>query len=163
MSSAVLVDTNVPLVANGKATQAAPECVSACVDALLCVRERRCLLLDEGGLILEEYRRNLSPSGEPGAGDAFFKWLWDNQSNTKRCRTFQITADQDRGFTEFPSDPDLAGFDGSDRKFVAVALASALSPPVMNASDSDWWEHRAALKRHGVQVEFLCPELMSKG
>lgn len=63
-------------------------------------------------------------------------------------------------FAEFPADANLAGFDRADRKFVAVALASGDSPPIVNATDSDWWLFREALQRHGVQVEFLCPELM---
>ncbi|HSU82609.1 MAG TPA: hypothetical protein VLR69_09330, partial [Thermoanaerobaculia bacterium] len=57
-------------------------------------------------------------------------------------------------------DPDLAAFDPSDRKFVAVAVASGEQPEILNASDTDWWHHREALSRHGVEVRFLCPQLM---
>jgi len=31
-------------------------------------------------------------------------------------------------------------------------------PPILNAVDSDWWHHQDALARHGVRVEFLCPD-----
>ncbi len=97
-------------------------------------------------------------------GDAFFKWLWNNQVNPACCRQIKIVPDPlgDRVFEEFPDDPDLAGFDRSDRKFVAVALASEESPPILNASDTDWWEVRDALARHGVYPRFLCPELMTQ-
>jgi len=119
--------------------------------------------MDYGDLILGEYRRNLNPSGQAGPGDAFFKWLWNNQGNADQCRRVDITPDDDGSFTEFPDDPELKRFDRNDRKFVAVALASGSVPPVLNASDPGWWEHRVALQRHGVRIEFLCPELMKDG
>ena len=154
------MDTNVAVVANGQADQAGPECVAACVRALRQIQEARRLLLHDGYLIIEEYRDNLSASGQPGPGDAFFLWLWNNQANQRHCRTVPITEDPDRGFEQFPDDPRLASFDSSDRKFVAVALASGTNPTVLNASDTDWWRHRTELRRHGVEIDFLCPELM---
>ena len=63
---------------------------------------------------------------------------------------------------EFPEDSDLADFDWNDRKFVAVACAAGTSPPILNASDTDWLRHHEALGRHGVRVNFLCPELMRR-
>lgn len=154
MRPAVVMDTNVAIVANRRTPQAGDGCVEACIAELVDLRERRRLLLDEAGLILEEYRRYLSPSGQPGTGDAFFKWLWSNQANPEHCR--QVRAE------EFPDDPALARFDRADRKFVAVAIASGERPPILNATDRDWWEHRQALSRHGVEVRFLCPELMGR-
>lgn len=159
--AAVVMDTNVGVVANGRAPHAGIECVSSCVGALIEIRERHHVLLDDRGLILDEYRRHLSPSGQPGPGDAFFKWLWDNQWNPEHCHQVPVTpVSGRRGFEEFPEDPDLATFDPSDRKFVAVALASGGQPEIFNASDTDWWHHREALSRHGVKVCFLCPQLM---
>jgi hypothetical protein len=155
------MDTNVAIVANGKTPQAGNQCVSTCISTLLDLREHHRLLLDAEGLILEEYRRHLSPAGQPGPGDAFFKWLWSNQSNPEYCRQVSIGPEVDgRGFQEFPDNPDLEGFDRSDRKFVALAIASEESPPILNAADTDWWEYREALSRNGVEVRFLCPELM---
>lgn len=55
----------------------------------------------------------------------------------------------------------LENFDLTDRKFVAVALASGVDPPINNASDTDWWEFRDALARHRVTINFLCQELMT--
>lgn len=159
--TAVVIDTNVGVVANGMYPKAGLDCVESCITALDDAR-RRVVLVDDGFHIFREYRRHLSGSGQPGAGDAFFKWLWDNQGNRKYCRQVTITpvADTDGDFDEFPDDPALTGFDRSDRKFVAVALASGASPSILNASDGDWWTFRGPLANHGVQVTFLCPELM---
>jgi hypothetical protein len=66
----------------------------------------------------------------------------------------------ERGFEEYPDDPDIAAFDPSDHKFVAVALAGPQPAVVLNAVDTDWWEHRAALTRNKVNIEFLCPDAM---
>ncbi len=38
--NASVVDTNVPVVANGKSAQADPDCVIACIKALTDIRER---------------------------------------------------------------------------------------------------------------------------
>jgi len=155
-----IMDTNVAIVANGRSPQAGISCVENCIAQLLDIRERSRMLIDESGLILEEYRRHLSPSGQPGPGDAFFKWLWSNQANQEYCLQVPITPSEERGFEEFPSDPELAQFDRADRKFVAVALASGESVQILNASDTDWWIYRDALSQHGITVNFICPELM---
>jgi hypothetical protein len=160
MKAAVVMDTNVAVVANGKAPQAGDPCVENCITTLIDVRDSHRVFLDEQGLILDEYRRRLSPSGQPGPGDAFFKWLWDNQGHLDHCRQISITPIKGGNFEEFPDDPDLARFDPADRKFVAVAIASGEQPPILNASDTDWWAHRASLNRHGIEIRFLCPELM---
>lgn len=158
----VVVDTNVGLVANGKAEQASPECVLTCIDRFERIREKEKVLLDDGMYILHEYMSNLSMSGQPGMGDAFMKWVWENQANPGHCLQIHITPKEPGSddFEEFPNDPDLRDFDMSDRKFVAVSIASGLNPPVLNASDKDWWEYRKPLERNGVQIDFLCPELM---
>lgn len=159
----VVVDTNVPVVANGHHENASLSCIEACIDALMQAR-LSAVLVDDTYLIFDEYRRHLLQAGQPGLGDAFFRWLWDNQANPACCRQIKIVPDRlgDRVFEVFPDDPDLAGFDRSDRKFVAVALASEECPPILNASDKDWWEVRDALARHGVYPRFLCPELMAQ-
>lgn len=157
MTKEVVVDTNVAKVANGEAEQAGSSCVTRCIDELLDLRRHRRVVLDQGGEILEEYERNLDFSGA-NPGDEFYRWLWFNQGTCSR--KVPITADPSRGFREFPDDPDLKGFHRKDRKFVAVALASGAGPEILNASDTDWWNHREPLRRHGVEIKFLCPELM---
>ena len=158
--SDLVIDTNVAVVANGKTEQADPTCILECVARLRQLRSENVLLLDNRNLILDEYRKNLHPSGQPGPGDSFFKWLFENQENPKHCRKVAITPHPDRGFEEFPVDPSLSSFDRDDRKFVAVALAGGTGPRVLNASDTDWWLFRRSLQEHGVDVDFICPELM---
>lgn len=160
VKSAVIVDTNVAVVSNGETEQASLECQRRCISKLVECRTDHRVLLDDHGLILAEYRNNLRSSGQPGTGDAFFKWLFENQGNTQICVKVAIEFHCVRGFASFPDDPVLANFDADDRKFVAVALESGFSPPVINASDRDWWEVRDDLERWGVRVMFLCPELM---
>lgn len=157
---AVVIDTNVAVVSNGEAGQAGLVCIRTCISKLVEVRENHRVLLDDKGLILTEYRRNLHLSGQPGAGDAFFKWLFENQANVENCLKVPVATHCERGFRDFPDEPALSGFDADDRKFVAIALASGLSAQVFNASDTDWWDFRYELERCGVTVVFLCPELM---
>ena len=157
----VIVDTNVPVVSNGGHERAGIPCIRLCIARLTGIREKGRLLLDDKGLMIREYQNRLSFAGQPGPGDAFFKWLHDNQANLESCRKVEVTINTDREFDEFPDDPHLSAFDRSDRKFVAVALASGTSPEILNASDTDWWHHGQALQAHGVNVVFLCPELMA--
>jgi len=161
MKPAVVIDTNVFVVANGKHDKAGTKCERACINALRAAR-RKIILLDDSYEIFDEYRRNVAGSGQPGIGDAFFKWLWYNQANPDHCRLIAITpvAGSEVDYAEFPSDSDLKAFDVDDRKFVAVALASKMKPAILNASDTDWWNFRECLARNGVKVKFLCPELM---
>ena len=158
----VVLDTNVAVVSNGNETeQAGLDCVENCGAALTRIRESQILLVDDRGSIFAEYRNRLSPSGQPGIGDAFFKFIWENQANERHCRKVAITPNGERGFDEFPDDPDLAGFDSDDRKFAAVAIAAGSAPKILNAADRrSWWIYRQELRRHGVEVDFLCPDLM---
>ncbi len=154
----VVIDTNVPVVANGKSQQASPECVINCVRRLNEVKQKGKLILDDKWLILREYMNNLRSSGEPDVGDAFLKWVLTNYTNPQRCEMVRITpknSDQ-TDFVEFPSDPALAGFDKDDRKFIAVALAHPDRPPILQAVDVQWWQMRDALNQAGVRIEFLC-------
>jgi len=115
-------------------------------------------VLDAQDLILGEYLRNLSRRGQPGVGDAFLKWILTNQWNPNRCALVHIHAleGDGRGFEEFPQDLSLDGFDRDDRVFVAVALAHPERPPILEATDTDWWHYRQALRANGVAIKFLC-------
>ena len=157
----VVIDTNVAVVANGSHVPASVQCVTACIDALLAA-QGGIVLVDDTYQIFDEYRRHLSHSGQPGVGDAFFRWLWNNQANPASCRQVPITPSDPgrRVFEEFPDDPALAEFDRKDRKLVAVALASGEYPWILNATDSDWRDFSKALKTHGIRTRFLCPDLL---
>jgi hypothetical protein len=159
---AVVVDTNVPVAANGMANHVNEDCVIHCVERIKQVRKMELLLLDDGMRILQEYMDYLSPSGQPGFGDIFMKWVWNNQANPKHCKIISITEVAEKPyFREFPNDDELDAFDPSDRKFVAVAKGSGLNPPILNATDTDWWNFKEPLHRHGIEIEFICPESMT--
>ena len=159
--TAFVVDTNVPVVANGRSEQADPDCVLACIDALASIVDGGIVVLDDAMLILSEYLANLRLAGQPGPGDAFLKWLWSVQADSRHCERVHVSSRQgaEDDFEEFPSDPALDDFDRSDRKFVAVALASRHEPSVLNAVDSDWWGYGRPLRRHGIRIRNLCPHI----
>ena len=158
----VIVDTNVPKVANGQreAPHATPQCIATCTDWIHNILTQYVLVLDDNWHILGEYSRQLRSKGHPGVGDAFLKWVLTNQCNPNHCKQVHITKDVHRGYAEFPNDLDLGSFDSSDRKFVAVARSHPDHPPILNAVDADWWDYRGALERHGIRIEFLCPDHM---
>ena len=161
-----VVDTNVPVVANGRSPQASPACVIACVQNIQAIQTQHILVLDSEYEIFNEYKMSLKPAGQPGVGHAFLKWLLTNQANPQRCEHVKITPIAGQAgltFAEFPNqDEALIGFDYSDRKFAAVALAHPEKPPVVNAVDTDWWDYKRALEKHGLEIEFLCLDEMNK-
>jgi len=163
ISPSYIIDTNVLVVANGKYAKADYKNVFDCQQFLDDAR-RKMISIDSLGLILKEYFSHANRSGEPGIGDAFARWLWENQYVISRCEMVDIIPDDkgEKGFYEFPDDEDLKTFDMDDRKFVAVAIKSRFEPIICNATDSDWFEHEEHLKRHGVKVLFLCPGLIKK-
>jgi hypothetical protein len=161
--SAFVVDVNVAIVANGnQSPQADIKCRSACMAMLQEIVENGVVVLDDGMRILNEYMSRLSLRGQPCVGDLFMKWVWENQAVENRCERVCLAPIENAEcmFQEFPDDPALQGFDRSDRMYVAVARASQKKPAILNAVDTDWWEHRVALKRNGVRLRFLCPQHM---
>lgn len=164
----VIVDTNVAVVANGHSPQASPACVDRSIGAISDVMSHLGLILDDNWHILTEYMNNLNESGQPGLGDAFGKWVLTNWMNARHCQlvpiTPHLTDDGRNSFEEFPKGTPLHRFDPSDHKFVAVAVAYKRifdeMPAILNAVDTDWWEHHHAFTTHNIQIEFLCPEAM---
>jgi len=158
-----VVDTNVPVVANGGSVQASKTCVLSCIAELIALQKGGRLVIDNDWRILKEYIANLRSQGQPGPGDAFLKWVLTNSTKPRYCEQVQITptADQ-RGFREFPLDRSLSTFDPEDRKFVAVSVAHPGHPPILQAVDASWWPYRDALAANGVTVQFLCPDEMKR-
>jgi len=156
-----VVDTNVATTANGANPGAPPACVVASGKALYQVMQRGHVFLDAGGRIVAEYRDNLSARGQPGPGDAFFKWLLTFEWNEKRVTRVAITP-CDRGdgedYEELAPPPKGVRYDPSDRKFLAVAAAHSEHPPILQSFDSKWWGWRGALDQAGVRVVFLCED-----
>lgn len=156
-SKAVVIDTNVGIVANSKA-DVSEACELTCIQRLKEVTKNGHLVLDAGGQIFAEYLRYLSLSGEPGVGDAFMRWVNDHQHDEKSCTLVPLTVRPDGQIVEFPTRQSLAGFDPSDEKFVAVAATHPDKPPIQVAVDRGWVRHRDALAEVEVEIEFLCPD-----
>jgi hypothetical protein len=78
------VDTNVAKTAN-LATQPDPasdvpdDCVLSCISAIEHVIKKKGLVMDAGDEIFDEYRQQLSMSGQPGMDDSFMKWMHDHR------------------------------------------------------------------------------------
>ena len=153
---AFVVDTNVAVVANGSSGHVDEHCESACVDALSAVVDHGVVIVDEIGLIFDEYLGRLS-FGSPGMGGVFLKHVNDHQYGGGRVRRVPIApAGDDRGFEELPPN----SFDRSDRKFLATAVAGGAE--VLNATDSDWAEHRTLTDALGGALRQLCPRDAAK-
>lgn len=153
----VVIDTNVLLVASQRHQAVSPQCVRACVERLERVRRTERVVIDDAFRMLGEYQNKLDANHGKGVGEAFLKWLLQNQTNPKRVQRVTLTERARDDYAEFP-DPALAAeFDPPDRKFVAVAHARPSKPPVLQATDSKWLRWRERLQAHGVRVEFLCP------
>ena len=166
---AVIIDTNVMVVANGKtaAPQANQKCIIRCRARLAeIMRGSEIILLDDKKRIIQEYRRNLNQKGR-GFGDRFWQELlrimWRQGEGQQKVIRVQITplAGNGTDFEDLPNDDmSLKNFHKKDRKFVAVALAyqrdSGQEAPILIADDSDWEEFRDALAAHGVRVDSIC-------
>ena len=152
-----VVDTNVAIVANGRADEArgsrqpSVDCRLAAVEFLEALLRRGRIVVDSDGEIQSEYRRHLNPSGEPGVGDRFYREVLNRGGRIDRV---VLVVRPDGSYAAFPDDPALEGFDRSDRKFAAAARLS--KAPVANSVDSDWLDYRAALAGHGIAVDFVC-------
>lgn len=152
-----VVDTNVPIVANGRDDgihPPSPDCQDATVRFLRRIlKNKEQIILDNGGEILAEYRneRRLRSSGQPGVGDRFYHEVLLNKTQVERV---DLPKRGDGEYRDLPQDVIDSGFDRSDRKF--AALAKRESAPVVNAVDSDWLNARDLLAANGIRVEFLC-------
>lgn len=153
-----VVDTNVPIVANGGIDDGEGRgppsiaCRQAAVEFLIKVLAEGRIVLDIAGDIQAEYRRKLSPSGQPGVGDQFYRVVINSAPSVVERVELPKTANGD--FADFPPDARLEKFDLSDRKFAALSRRECI--PVFNATESDWLEHRTALAANGIEVRFLC-------
>lgn len=165
---AVIIDTNVLVVANGKdaAPQATRKCVVLCRARLAKIfRGSEKVLFDDKKRITDEYKANLNEKGR-GHGDRFWleltRRMWREQERFIRVRITPL-AGNGTDFEEFPNDDtSLKDFHKKDRKFVAVAIAyqrnSGQEAPILKADDSGWEEFRDALATHGVRVDSICED-----
>ena len=165
--TACVVDTNVLVAANGWGTHADQKCHERCVEELERIKKHCVVVVDCDGRIIEEYmkqsfrtprRAGQALNRPPGAGDKFFKHVFDNGYKPARVRRVRITPTDDdgRGFEELP----VNRLDRADRKFLATAVVG--NAPILNATDSDWDEQKELTTKVGVEVRQLCPQHASK-
>lgn len=152
-----VVDTNVPIVANGGAdpNNARPPSISCRIAAVTFLKELLgvgTVLLDLEGQIQEEYRSYLRPSGQPGVGDRFYQVIL--HSSPSLVERVELPRRSDGEYVHLPQSLIDEKFDPSDRKF--AALAQRENVPVFHATDRGWINHAETLAAEGIQVEHLC-------
>ena len=165
--AAVVVDTNVIVIANVVDDDDRKNCRELCIERLnQIITQQEIIVIDDGWRILTEYIDNTNPNTKKGIGDLFVKRLLQNQSNPNVCGIVQISSVVGNGteFNEFPDDPRLHNFDPDDRKFIAVSIAYfnqyQENPSVLLAIDRGWLLFIDTLQNHGVQIELICEEDM---
>jgi hypothetical protein len=149
-----VVDTNVAIVANGCTDPRPPsvDCRIAAVTFLQTVLESGKIVVDLAGEIQAEYRNHLNASGQPGVGDRFYQEVLN--SAPRMIERIELPRREDGEYADLPQAVIDANFDPSDRKFAALAKREDL--PVINATDSDWLNHREILENNGIRVRFVC-------
>jgi hypothetical protein len=157
----VVVDTNVPVVANYDQTSPTSSrgdriptisCQLKAIEALLEAIEKYCILLDIEGSIQDEYGRQLNPRGQPGVGDRFY--LEVINSAPGRIERVELRKREDGEYEKLPQRLIDCGFDRNDRKFAALAKQEGAA--VFNAVDSDWIDHADSLRSEDIIVNNLC-------
>lgn len=152
-----IVDTNVPLVAQGSSIQMSNDCILNCASFLDQLFQGHFLLvIDNGYHLIDEYQNQMDKGTQYHYGNRFLKWVYTNQANPKKIKTVEINQLDEFNFKEVPQSIIDIGFDNSDRKFIAVAIANQNQASIAQAADSKWigWEND--LEKEGIKVLFLC-------
>lgn len=150
----VVIDTNVLIVANGKASHVGAECALAAIQFLEQVEESCVVVIDSLWHILEEYEKYCSYKGQPGVGDRFFLHLHRTQADVRRVHKVDLHPDGRGSYDEIPVP--LRSFDPSDHKFVATVIADERRSVIVNCADSDWREAEALLRQSDITVHEVC-------
>lgn len=158
MTGGTVVDTNVLVAANGRATHVEASCQLRCVVALERLSREKVVCVDDKGLIMREYESSTRQKGQIRPGTAFFKHIWQKMGDTSSVRLIQVElVDKDDPEGRDFRDPVLPPNNlKKDAKFLAVAVKA--NATILNATDSDWAEHRELTDQLGVAVRQLCPQ-----
>lgn len=100
----------------------------------------------------------MESSGPQDYGNRFLKWIYTNQANPDLVKQVHLHSIDDNDYLEFPESLRQIGFDRSDRKFVALAIANKCLAPILQAGDSKWIGWQAPLEVHGVNLILPCFE-----
>ena len=162
-----ILDTNVIINASGnKSPQTKEMCIKTCLELLfqfMAGYSGLKIVIDTGSHgsdILEEYQKQFKYY-EGTYGAIFIQWLLNNIMNDQYVIQIPIARIDENEYEEFPKDRDLKGFDPSDRKFIAVAVAyyqyeDQIVPIVQSAEMEKWKEFVSAFAEHNVEIEFIC-------
>ena len=160
MKTKRIIDTNVPLTANGVSSMS-PQCRLNCIEFLEDFIENGFLVLDDGFKIIGEYMNKLPTSDDDVVGDVFLEWVLTNKNNPAKVEMVKITPTKEKNkvwFDEIPEGIGLDDFDPSDLKFIAVAFKHPEKPPIAIAADCKWIGIKDVLSNKGLQAIFLCEE-----
>ncbi len=163
--SAVVIDTNVILVAKGMSEQAWDECVVTCqerLDKIIDGSEK--VVIDDQRLILGEYLDYLDEDDTTTNGrnsGHFLEWFIRNYQNPEQCIQVNISpTDHLRGFEELPDV--FINFDSDDKKFIAVSVVYEneyqQKTTILQSVDSQWYGLRSVFIEYGLVIEFLCED-----
>lgn len=158
--SAIVIDTNVLLVASGQAKQMSDTCLKVCYQRLEKARASEQVVVDNQFFILGEYQNKLDASKRPPSpGGEFIRHLLQHMAKPDKVARIDLkpTNQEKTTFAQFPPDAALAAdFDPTDRKFVAASYAHPDRPCIVESADTKWLGWEAQLKLHGINLEVLC-------
>ena len=159
-----IIDTNVPLTAAGINENVTLLCKQHCVRVVNLVRNRAiCIVIDRDGEVLREYANKVHQKRSSLLDLAGLFLIYVRSNSGYKERVHQIHLRKVNGeYADWPQDQTLTGFDPSDKKWVALALAfrqqTGQDAPVAYAIERGWDKYGEALNQHGVVLEHLCAE-----
>lgn len=159
MTPAIVVDSNVLAIAEGRNEQASEDCVAACIRLAARIQSRQAVVVvDELGEIFEEYFGALEGATSSGIGIKVARMLRQRRYDPSICRQVQITPIQTPpgSYEEVPES--VRDFDPDDQKFLAVAKADLEHPKIYAGLDEEWWCRAADLASAGFDIQFICGE-----
>lgn len=158
-----VVDENVLVVANDltlvslnrpvRCVGASDECRINCVRALEELIEGGGLILDDRSEYLEKYAAHANFSGQPGIGDAFMRLVYERGYDPGWATRVVIRNEAGYIIPQIFMD---CGFHDDDFLWVAGAFNAPEEAEILNACDSDYFEHAADLAALPVSVRELC-------
>ncbi|MCY3914631.1 MAG: hypothetical protein OXG49_01330 [Chloroflexi bacterium] len=159
--SDIVIDTNVWVLADRITSISAEipaietDCIETCyqwIQQFAASGDR--LVVDRSYRIFHEYRNNIR---QGGLAEQELNRLESNL--LERLVFVDIAFDRD-GHAIVPADVMIK--DESDRKFIAVAIASEPYAPIYNATETDWTEEQERLSQFGLVVHELCPDYIEQ-
>ena len=162
-----VIDTNVMITANKAAgcheddvINNYPSLVINCIELLQLIQKKGIFIVLDGDFeIINEYKNHLSFSGQPGVGDVFFKWLFNNCWSFPPSEVVMLHKTEN-GYEEFSAELEAANVDLDDKKFFAASNAHPAKPDIFEATDSKWWIWCEAARQCGINIRFLDEQYM---